>query len=81
MDAIKTWDGSPVNDYHTAIDREITFFLRTNNITQGQLAKRLKLTENTLSAKRKGKSEFKASELMQLAELMNMSLDQMCGLS
>lgn len=70
-----------MEDYKTAIDREVTFFLRQNKMTQAQLAEKLGMNQATLAMKRKGVTEFKAGELMQLAQMCGKSLDQMCGLA
>lgn len=80
MDAIRTWDGSPLVDYHTAIDREVTFFLRQNKMTQAQLAEKLGMNQATLAMKRKGVTEFKIGELMKFTQMCGRSLDQICGL-
>ena len=67
-------------DYHIAIDREITFFLRVNHMTQGQMAKKLGITELTFSRKRRGESEFKTSELLQVAQMCGKTPNQLLGM-
>lgn len=69
-----------MSEYVENIDNAITVFLRRTNSTQGQLAKDLGMVDETLAAKRKGIRDFKVSELVMLAQLMNVSLDELTGL-
>ena len=70
-----------MKDYQTAIDREITFFLREQQMTQEQLANQLGMNVNTLSAKRRGFSEFKVSELLMIAEICGKTQGQLLGMA
>lgn len=66
--------------YCKAIDREITLFLRDYGVTQGELAKSLGMSENTLRWKRNGKHEWKLSEIVKLAKVMGVSLDEVLAI-
>lgn len=62
--------------YSPFIDKEIAGYLRTQGITQAELASQLGMTENTFSWKRRGIREFKWSEVCTLADLIGFSLDR-----
>ena len=59
------------------IDEAIAVYLRRTGKTQAELADDLGMSENTLSWKRRGKREFKLSEVMKIAEITGYSLDEM----
>lgn len=81
MSNIYLWDGKPVNDYHDVLENEVSFFLFSTNTTHGELAKRLGMDANTLRAKRKGQTEYKASELLALSEIIGKTPNQLLGLA
>lgn len=59
------------------IDEAIAAYLRRTGKTQAELAEELGMSENTLSWKRRGKREFKLSEVIRIAEVTGCSLDEM----
>lgn len=75
------WEGKPVNDYHDALENEVSFFLFATHTTHGELAKRLGVDANTLRMKRRGQTEYKTSELMKISEIIGKTPDQLLGLA
>lgn len=63
------------------LDAEIAAYLRREEITQAELAKRLDMSENTFSWKRRGERgrEFSLGETARLADLMGKSIDYLVG--
>lgn len=64
-------------DVEKIIDGRIAGWCKTNSTTAEQLAERLNITSTTLSYKRNGKTEWTLSELRQLAEILNMTLNEL----
>ena len=63
------------------IDREITQYMEREHVSQTEMASNLKVTTNTLSAKRRGDSEWKWSELQRMCELFHMTPNQLTGIN
>lgn len=63
--------------YRKAIDRVITLHLREQGITQGELARRLGMSENTLRWKRNGKHEWKLADIAKLQDVCGVSIDEL----
>ncbi|MDR0514657.1 MAG: helix-turn-helix domain-containing protein [Coriobacteriaceae bacterium] len=61
------------------IDREIAGHLREKSMTQAALASLLGMSENTLCWKRRGTSEWRMSEVVELADMIGFSLDEAIG--
>lgn len=61
------------------IDGKIAEWLRVRRIDAQQLAMQLDMTPVTLSSKRLGKSEWKLSELLDLCDLLDLSLGELTG--
>ena len=66
--------------YCKAIDRNITLYLREQGITQGELARRLGMSENTLRWKRNGSHDWKLSEIVMLAKVCGFSMDEVLAI-
>lgn len=62
--------------FFPVIDNAIAVYLRSNSMTQAELAAELGMSEATLSAKRKGDSEFTYTEMVKLCDLLGLSLDE-----
>ena len=63
-------------EYCKAIDKVITCYMREHRLTQAEMASKLGISTTTLRWKREGDKEWKLSELVRIAELCHVSLDE-----
>lgn len=56
--------------YFSQIDDAIALYLRHENMTQEQLAKKMGVASNTFSWKRRGVREWTLSELVKLSDIL-----------
>lgn len=63
------------------IDREIGIYMEREDISATEMAARLNMTTNTLTAKRRGDSEWRWSELQRMCELFHMTPNQLTGIN
>ena len=71
---------STTETYCKAIDMAITCYMREHRMTQGEMAKKLGMSENTLRWKRNGTSDWKLAELVQLAHTCDISMDDVLAI-
>lgn len=62
-----------------SIDSAITSYMRTNSLTQAQMASKIGISELTLSRKRRGEAEWKLSELECLRDMTGRSIGSLFG--
>lgn len=70
MDAVKAAE---------SIDQHISKFMTEQKLGVGEMAGLLGMTPNSLRWKRQGKQDWKWSEVLKLADLFGMSVDQLIG--
>ena len=61
-----------MQEIESVIDRKIAHFMVDKKITQKQMAWLLDMQETTLSQKRRGLSEWKLSEAIRLADILEL---------
>lgn len=61
------------------IDRAIGHYMADNKLTREQMAERMSMSTNTLRWKREGKNEWYLSEVIELSELLEKSIDELTG--
>lgn len=70
----------PLGPYYMRnLDVAVASYMREHNVSQGQLAAELGMSENSMSAKMRGVKEFWVGELVTLCEIVGLGLDEACG--
>lgn len=63
------------------IDRAISDYMESKDMSQTEMASLLRMTPNTLRAKRRGDSDWTWSELNTMCDLFGMTPNQLTGIS
>ena len=62
-----------------SIDRNIRHYMADEDITAGEMASRLGMSDTTLRWKRKGEQDWKWKEVLKLSELTGLTVGKLIG--
>lgn len=65
--------------YYPNLDLALTVYMKRVNLTQSQLAKKMPMSSNSFSWKRRGMRDWTLPEAVKIADMVGMSLDDLTG--